>query len=260
MQHERGNLRRSRATRGLTAVALLGGMLALQSGPADAAASGGDYFLSNEIQALSNTELDQHRGGLKIGGFMFHFGLKITSLVKDQLSLVTNLTMNSNGMWEETNSEATVADNSQTTKSTPPPLQTASDTVQKNTNESKSPSKDTVQNVVDNVVEQVTQHTKPKQKQQNENTETQTAAQQLQPTKKVSDEGVEVSVGNPQTTQIIHKVTQSHVEAIVSNTLNNQAIENTTEVNVFVSNFQEMASKFQPLLRARALTHGLGRR
>lgn len=239
-----------------------------------------------DLNRVSETTLDDMRGGFRVNGFEMRFGMRVESAVSGIGRVVTLLTWGDlSRKWTPTSTTVYSADGTQQSANpnaavpaanAPQPAAPQSPSAAANTAASPpapvAATAPAVASVVEPVISIPTAVSPPPAASTPEtlppvatvqqpvavpqsvaNYLDQQAAQQTTPTLGQTDGGFELTVANTGTTQILHQITEGHVAALISNQENGVTISQSTTLDVGLVNFAQQMGNAMNVIRARSV-------
>lgn len=239
-----------------------------------------------DLNRVSETTLDDMRGGFRVNGFEMRFGMRVESAVSGIGRVVTLLTWGDlSRKWTPTSTTVYSADGAQQSANpnaavpaanAPQPAAPQAPSAAANTAASPpapvAATAPAIASVVEPVISIPTAVSPPPAASTPEtlppvatlqqpvavpqsvaNYLDQQAAQQTTPTLGQTDGGFELTVANTGTTQILHQITEGHVAALISNRENGVTISQSTTLDVSLVNFAQQIGNAMTVIRARSV-------
>lgn len=265
------------------ACAALSGWL-LFTAPVFAAVGALDPF--GNLNRVSETKLDDMRGGFRVNGFEMRFGMRVESSVSGIGKVVTQLTWGElSHKWTPTSTTVYSADGTRQSANpdaaapaanaqqpaapqslsaatnaavispapaapTAPTAPTVASVIEAITSVPTAASPPQIANTPETVPPVATSQPVP---QSVANYLDQQATQPTTPTLGQNDGGFELTVANSGTTQILHQITEGHVAALISNQENGVTISQSTTLDVGLVNFAQQMKNTMTVIRARSV-------
>jgi hypothetical protein len=183
------------------------------------------------LKSVEDASLERMRGGLRVNGLNLSIGLQIKTLVEGQIALVSQLWMTDSGRW--------IASRTHTEHLPSNPAASSSSVAA-----ASSPVVVSVGTVpVDGVAAAPPAG----------------AAAGATNAHGVGTGNFEAIAGDPQTTQIIHRLVGNDITSVIANRVDNRRIDQSMTVNVGVNNLHQFSARFASITRLNRFGRDMAR-